>query len=242
MIFNMAGGGVPLNFKVVGGTSQPSSPAANTIWVNTSTAITGYYFQATQPSNMKAGEVWFNTSTASTVEFNALKKNVLNVYPVSAKQMVSGTLKNVTAKIWQNSKWVDWWDGTLYKSGNEYNAFTGGWTTSDYTVSGYPGGTVTNANNRLTMASGSGQYSCAGTVNRIDLTPFKTLRVIGYAEKTDSKSKVGVFSTKELNSPAASKTISVGSFDVTVDISSLAGPYFVGCVFTGYITEVQLIR
>ena len=240
MIFNMTGGGAPLNFKVVPN-PQPDTAKENTIWVDTD-RINNYYFSATQPENMVNYDVWFHVGTSSTVEFNALKKNGIQVYPISAKQYIGGAWVDKTAKIYQGGKWVDWWDGTLYKSGNEYNAFTGGWTTSDYTVSGYPGGTVTNANNRLTMASGSGQYSCAGTVNRIDLTPFKTLRVIGYAEKTDSKSKVGVFSTKELHSPAASKTISVGSFDVTVDISSLAGLYFVGCVFTGYITEVQLIR
>ena len=38
-----------LNFTVVNGTSAPSSPTENTIWVNTSTAITGWDFSATQP-------------------------------------------------------------------------------------------------------------------------------------------------------------------------------------------------
>lgn len=36
--------GVELNFEVVGGTEEPSNPKENTIWVNTDTPITKYYF------------------------------------------------------------------------------------------------------------------------------------------------------------------------------------------------------
>ena len=39
---NARGGGGGLNLKVVGGTTQPTNPRENTIWVNTTTAITGY--------------------------------------------------------------------------------------------------------------------------------------------------------------------------------------------------------
>lgn len=52
MIFNMTGGGgtgAGLNFKVVGGTTQPSNPSENTIWVNTDKEITGWIFSAKNP-------------------------------------------------------------------------------------------------------------------------------------------------------------------------------------------------
>ena len=75
-----------LNFKVVGGTSQPTNPKENTIWVNTSTTITGYVFSAAEPAAPEEGMVWITTGTSSTVEFNALKKNGIQVYPISAKQ------------------------------------------------------------------------------------------------------------------------------------------------------------
>lgn len=107
MIFNMTGGGAPLNFKVVGGTTEPSNPKENTIWINTDKEITGWHFDSQQPENMKNGEVWFSTGKASTVEFNALKANTLMVFPLSAKQMVSGTLVKVTAKCYQGGKWVE---------------------------------------------------------------------------------------------------------------------------------------
>lgn len=50
MIFNVSGGGgAALNFKVVGGTTQPSNPKENTIWVNTSQEITSLDFGVTAP-------------------------------------------------------------------------------------------------------------------------------------------------------------------------------------------------
>ena len=126
MIFNVSGGGgTALNFRVVGN-PKPTNPKENCIWVNTD-RINNYYFSATQPENMAEYDVWFPIGTSSTVAFSATKKNPIMVYPLSAKQMVSGALVDKTAKSWQNGKWADWWDGTLYDAGNEYTFVTGGW-------------------------------------------------------------------------------------------------------------------
>lgn len=95
-----------LNFKVVGGTSQPSNPVENTIWVNTSTTISGWEFSATQPV-ASSGKVWIYVGTASFAEFNMLKENTAKMYPIYAKQYISGAWVNKTAKIWQGGKWVD---------------------------------------------------------------------------------------------------------------------------------------
>lgn len=100
------GGGGGLNYKVVGGTSAPSNPKENTIWVNTSTEITSHVFSATQPTGSE-GMVWFKTETICNVNFNALKKNVLQVYPLSAKQYVSGAWVDKTAKIYQGGAWKE---------------------------------------------------------------------------------------------------------------------------------------
>ena len=43
-------GGAGLNFKVVGGTTQPASPKENTIWVNTNVTIHDYIFSTDEPS------------------------------------------------------------------------------------------------------------------------------------------------------------------------------------------------
>ena len=105
---NTGGGGSGgLNFQVIGGTTAPSNPKENMIWVNTSTKITSYIFSATQPTG-SAGMVWISTGTSSTIAFNALKKNGLQVYPISAKQYVNGAWVSVTALSYQGGEWVEW--------------------------------------------------------------------------------------------------------------------------------------
>jgi hypothetical protein len=101
------GGGGGLNFSVVGGTTAPSNPKENMIWVNTSVAITTWVFSATVPENPVQGMVWISTGTSSTVAFNALKKNGIQVYPISAKQCVSGAWVDKAAKSYQNGAWKD---------------------------------------------------------------------------------------------------------------------------------------
>lgn len=114
-----AGGASALNFKIVGGAIQPGNPKENTIWVNTQTEISGWAFSATEPGSPVEGMVWILTGTSSKVEFNVLKKNCVQVYPISAKQYVSGAWVDVTAKSYQGSEWVDWimWDNFLFYHG-----------------------------------------------------------------------------------------------------------------------------
>ena len=128
------GGGGGLNFKVVPGMTQPGTATEYTIWVKTE-RINNYYFSATQPENMADYDVWITTGTSSPVAFNALKKNGIQVYPLSAKQYISGALVNVTAKSWQGGEWVDWIpEGYLYYEGNQCVAFTGGWSTDGVSI------------------------------------------------------------------------------------------------------------
>lgn len=101
-----AGGVSALNFKVVGGTSQPVNPKENTLWVNTQTEISGWVFSATEPKSPVEGTVCISTGTSSTVEFNALKKNGIQVYPISAKQYISGAWANVDAYLYNGGEWA----------------------------------------------------------------------------------------------------------------------------------------
>lgn len=101
------GGGASLNFKVVGGTSAPASPKENTVWVNTDVEITSWVFSVTEPENPSDGMVWISTGKTSPVAFNALKKNGIMVYPISAKQYVSGKWVSKEAKSYQNGAWVE---------------------------------------------------------------------------------------------------------------------------------------
>lgn len=112
------GGGGGLNFRVIGGTSAPSSPKENDIWVNTDVKIASYIFSVTEPKNPVEGMVWISTDTSSPIEFNALKKNSIQVYPISAKQYVNGALVEVVAKSYQNGEWLEWvTDVYIFKRG-----------------------------------------------------------------------------------------------------------------------------
>ena len=112
------GGGTALNFRVVGGTEAPANPAANCIWVNTDVDITSWVFSAEEPSPAEPDMVWIRIATSSPVAFNALKKNGIMVYPMSAKQYIDGTWLDKTAKSGKGGAWVDWAaDTVLYNSG-----------------------------------------------------------------------------------------------------------------------------
>lgn len=107
MIFNVSGGGgIALNFKVVGGTAQPSDPGENTIWVNTDTDISGWVFTAEDPKKPSVGLVWIETGITSVAPFNALKKNGLYCFPAFCKQYVGGSWANKEAFIFTGEEWI----------------------------------------------------------------------------------------------------------------------------------------
>ena len=171
LILNLGGGGgAPLNFKVVGN-PLPSNPKENTIWLNTDTKITGWYFDTKQPSNLAEGEVWVSVSISSPSAFNALKKNTIQVYPVFAKQNINGTLTPVEAKIYQGGAWVEWWEGGLFDNGNQFEAVTGGWNGSVGNVITVTGsGTTHNAHTKK-MIDLSGKSKLYATVDSVTKVP-----------------------------------------------------------------------
>lgn len=168
-----------LNFAVVGGTEQPIDPKENTIWVNTNKEITSWIMDANQPENLTEGMVWISAGTSSTVAFNALKKNGIQVYPLSAKQYVSGAWVDVTAMSYQGGKWVEWfvWNGELYDSGNEYEIVTGGWFITEGRI-GWDLGEGTKNADSITLSCPDESSSVAATTTKsIDLTDYSTLNV-----------------------------------------------------------------
>ena len=233
MIFNVSGGGgTALNFRVVGGTTAPSNPKENTIWVNTSTPITSWVFSATQPTGA-TGKVWISTDTSSQIAFNALKKNGIQVYPISAKQYVSGAWVDKTVKSWQGGKWVDWWNGELYKYGNEYVDITGGWNAVGTT----PPTVTRNADNMVITqprVSGSRSTGSLRTKNAIDVTNFKKamFRVSGsdgrytfVTLKAISEASGNVGSSTILCEGGASNNIALDAYEL--NISTLSSKYFI---------------
>lgn len=231
-----------LNFTVVGGTSAPSSPAVNTIWVNTSTSITSWYFCAKQPGGYE-GRVWIKTGTSSTAEFNALKKNGITVYPLSAKQYINGVWVDKTAKSYQGSKWVNWYT-LLFDNGDQFTSLTGEWA-----IRSSSGLTCTIGDTLLFTVTGtSARAGSIYTKNKINVSNFSTLEVdvkISSAASANNgfciglATDAGIKTTDELSRYATKKSSkTVGEQTIFLDISGMTGSYYV--VFFADVTSASV--
>lgn len=237
-----AGGGASLNFKVVGGTTAPGSPTENTIWVNTSTAIPSWAFSATEPGSPAAGMVWISTGTSSTVAFNALKKNAIQVYPARAKQYVGGKWVAVDAYIYKSGTWVQFSSEITYYRlpGDECSAITGGWeakgaSTKKSTDSGFTAPTVTDLEDAVKVWldgqfwTGSANQTRSGgyfTKNKIDFSGISAIKINvtqDYRGSSDHPGAVvfGIASSTSSPLPSlASCTIS-GAKEYTIDTENV---------------------
>lgn len=339
-----------LNFKVVGGTTEPADPSENMIWVNTDTEITSWYFNADEPNLLKntgtfdeyctsdgdividndseyklsgfinveygknyswnynisdtisanhyiveftsentfktkiktvnsvsgtsfngiytpsssdviavrigwgiAAEVtidvsfiiedmvWIKTSATSTIPFNALKKNGIQVYPIFAKQYINNAWVDVEIKSYQNSAWVD--TGIyLVHSGVDITSLTGGWQDTAW------GQAVTLSYPEIIFGSGIMSISMSAknpaftwgkaTKNAIDLTDITSIAITCDASATGTYTTSGHGSyinimVAKTPSTAATATLQIVSFDsksgtFTLDVSSLIGEYYIG--------------
>ena len=181
-ITRRGGAGAGLNFKVVGGTTQPANPKENTIWVNTSEEITSWVFSSEEPEAPEEGMVWFSTGTESNLTFNALKENGLQVYPSLVKQYDGNAFVSADAFIYQDGEWKSFYDGVLCTSDNEFTYITGGWVAdknftpwNDPNVAIAP--TVTKDYDSITLKMGLDQTGSYHTKNKVDVSKYTTLCV-----------------------------------------------------------------
>ena len=228
-----AGSGVPLSFKVVGGTAAPSNPKENTIWVNTATAITGWAFSAKQPETAANGTVWFSVGTSAPAEFNALKKNSVMVYPMAAKQYVSGAWVEKDARIYKSGQWLDI-TGYLYKYGTWYN----GTALTTPFINGTPA--VTYKSDAIHVLLDGYEYLYMHFPNREDLTNKTKLcaKFYSYAKYTASGSedyragiRIAVASAASYeNIVAFAKQQNLEAskeYTLELDVSKFSGEYYI---------------
>lgn len=229
-----------MNFSIVGGTEQPASPKENTIWVNTEITITSWCISPAAPSSPEAGTVWIMDDAGSKISLNALKKNSIMIFPVSAKQYTGSAWVDKTAMIYQNGAWHDFidWSKWIIKDG---------YTTYDVVAIGKPEDssyspqtlTKTDEDGRIKIAcSGSGTGMVyAGPV---DLTGINTVTIDGtfkfssYAEWYYMRAwtKIGNYTLD--NSAAAVKLTSTGA---TLNVSKLSGNHYLGFTTRGSATQ-----
>lgn len=254
----VAGGG-GLNFRLVGGLTQPADPAENVIWVETDTAITSYAFSATEPAEPAQGMVWVAMGTSSTAAFNALKKNILMVYPISTKQYVGSVWEDRNSKIFQGGSWVEW-IVYLYKNGTKNTSLVGELKTAavseDGSNTGLPIVTENTDNITIKMSSGGNTGGIAYFEKKIDLTPFRKLVFDGQMYAEWKWAGIGIWTeigtTQGTNRAAAFLTGSNSQYPeltlngkAEIDISQLTGEYYIGFTITGktgstYITVNEL--
>lgn len=239
----------PLNFEVTGN-PQPETAKENTIWVDTDTAITGWSFSAVQPETAVEGMVWFFTAEYSTTPFNALKENEIQVYPISAKQYISGAWVDKAARNYHGGAWVTWWSGELYDSGNEYTAFTDGWKATTFAGSTK----VTKDTTSMTIKTDYGDDALYCS-KKIDLTNFsqfvvtgKSFRNNGSAERRAGNTKICIWSA--IGSSASSNRAAYTDYpaedydgELKLNVANLTGEYYVG-VFAGryYSVTVRKVK
>lgn len=225
-----AGGG--LNFKVLGGTTRPTNPKENTIWVNTPNEITGWALSPFDPENPIDGMVWVElVSENKSTPFNALSKNVQGiwVYPDSSKQYIGGEWIVFETKIYQNNDWVDlaFW---LLDGDDQYTENSGGWQINF--------GGISSAGIRCTPNpnAATNPKNLLMTNQQIDFTPYNTLAVHIVENKLNDWFGIGVgSSTSRISSSAAppyaerwDRNRSTGWYTLPIDTVDRAGYVMMG--------------
>ena len=240
--------GIKPNFEIIKYSTEKELladvPEENTIGVITDTEITSWIFSATEPEAPEDGmdgPVWIYNNLASIVTFNILKENAIHVYPVSAKQYISGAWVDKTAKSYQNGKWVDWIPaGALYWDGIDRTNFTGGWESLAVniidTVSSKKALTVENYNGyvKIYQANG-GARGLYVTKNKIRINGYSSLKLSGEIYSFNgnpivvalmtNKTKNGVIASYSFAQHGITKTFDDESI---ITLPSSGGEYYVG--------------
>ena len=225
---------VQINYSVVGSLTEPENPTQNMIWVETDVEITGHILSKNEPKNPIEGFVWFILNDTSNAALHTLLVNGREfdeIYLLSAKQFISNVWVEKTAKIHQNGEWVDW-IVYLYNEGNRCTNITGGWEFNTSMKlnggSNASNGISFNANNITTALS---KVGIANTVNRIDVTQYRTLNFYVDVQGTSGSDVYGVIDNYDdiYTKCAAAKigTTGIGLQVVSIDIASLTGEYYV---------------
>ena len=328
MIFNESGG-TSLNFKVIGGVTEPTNPKENTIWVNTDKKLTSWHFGAEEPdvyniqpmvpgdpwnlvaphslqegdiinftipatvsgtfeairicdpvtnkqycvressgsvvaawpvgtkvgvriSNVRhqvgdwggqgtaflmasgsyyheEGTVWITTGTSSTAPFNALKKNGIMVYPLSAKQYISGAFVNVTAKSHRNDEWVEWVE-YVFRAGNGLSGEAKTWHEDRASIS------INNEAISVSYTAQSTGFTSVAKGEPIDVSNYSVLCIEATTTETHASTYAQRFGlTKNAHSSgygslnwAAEKKFTANNTKTVyrLDISNLTGEYY----------------
>lgn len=225
---NARGGGGGINLKVVGGTTQPTAPRENTIWINTTTAITGYVLSPTRPENGTDGLVWLKTADTG-VEINVGRRNAVLLHLAGGKLYGGGKWLNINAFVYANNVWTQFAQEGLMifsREEEEYDAIIAKLKNSSEEGQ-YLKKSDVNPYIRFSLWYGSkierGYYCIAP----VDVTNFSVLEVVGYSN-TDKMTAFGLSTAAGTKLDAAKQTFTTDESVNKVDISNLTGEFYIG--------------
>lgn len=246
-------GGAALNFAVVGGTTEPTNPKENTIWVNTDTAIGEWQFSAAEPtergdgSALSVGDLWVEFKEVGQPKINILKKNSIKLSLTSAYQWDGAEWKVKVSQVYLPDGWVPMeLVSYIFKEGNGIETFvkivvqTGCSSSVKYEQNS--ASTVPYKTLNITCTANQYQWSSSAYSDKVlyDLTDYKYLTV-RWSASTGSTSKnvfCGVtdaitatnFNTFKSNSLAYGSgdnfTHKTGG-ERTLDISAITGSHYI---------------
>lgn len=227
-----------LNFEIIGGTTQPSYPENNTIWINTSTPVTGWQFGIEQPSG-ESGKVWICVGEHNICKFNALLENCIYIYPVFAKQYVNGTWVSVESLIYQSGEWKDWVSEKCIFNASQLNTSTAsGMFTRPF--SDQPRASEESGLIRLTN---SGSHRVPFFIkDSYDLTNVSRIVIRGYSNYSDATVGISLNTnyqsgTYNPNYAVSKSFTSYGDFvdekSVVLEVDDYAGNYYIAFAVDG---------
>lgn len=166
---------------------------------------------------------------------NRKNNHGISGYPCCAFQRINEQWKQLNGFIWHNNQWVQFswsWNGELFYQGNQYTDHTGGWT-----------GMVRNPSVSTNVADPANPnlYSDANaveggtalfrTVNKVDMSSYRTLKWTGWGFGENSGGKYGAHCTVHDNPSTDSGVISDVSFQnegtYSMDISGISGAHYI---------------
>ena len=222
---NLGGGSGGLNFKVVPGLTQPGTASENTIWVK-SQKITSWILSPSEPENPVEGMVWVLVGEPGGVEFNALRRNGIQLYPVAAEQYTDGAWMSVESHIYQGGTWTELvgslvlFDGT---DGGDNTDVTGGWSVISQTTQAK---LEVDSDQISFLSAAAGTVRRAGPVKAVDLSRYKTLYcdgVNGSSSDSDSYQFMLLADRSHSAVPLAAVRQPFGTRGVvTIDLTAIA--------------------
>lgn len=239
--------GTKLNFDIAAYDTEEElladTPMENTIGIVTTTSISKWIFDSNEPENPVDGMLWIKVGTESQVEFNVIKDTDIPIYPISAEQYVNGAWVDVSCFSFIDDEWVSWWNGELYEPDNQYENVTGGWIVVNGSGSN---ASFTDGGIEFSITGSSGRQSTVYTKNRIDLTNYTKVTVIGNFS-TVTEIMLCVTNYNDNSNPkdfiVSTMKTSSGELTLELDVSAVSSSYYIAVVGNkcdGLVTKIYI--